>query len=183
MIEIPLSNSDLKALIDDQDFERVKEIKWCLEIDGAAAGWCKKTKKKVLMHRLIMSAGPGVEVDHRNHSRLDNQKYNLRIGTKAQNGYNARKEPNTLSRFKGVSWHKKAGKWYAYIGGGKLSKRKHLGMFDAEEDAAMAYNDAAAERYGEWACLNKINLDFRLRKHIEVEFREPDIATDRRSAV
>lgn len=103
-----------------------------------------------------MNAPSGMEVDHRDHVRTNNQRSNLRVGTKAQNGYNARKEPNTMSRYKGVSWHRQLKKWYAYIGGGRESRRKYLGVFASEEDAGRAYNRAALERYGEWSCLNDI---------------------------
>jgi hypothetical protein len=56
------------------------------------------------------------------------------------------------SRFKGVSWHKKAGKWRAVIALNR--KHKHLGHFDNELDAARAYDAAARKQWGEFAKCN-----------------------------
>lgn len=45
------------------------------------------------------------------------------------------------SRYKGVSWHKHSQKWYAYI---QYNGKMHgLGYFNAQEDAAAAYDTEA----------------------------------------
>jgi hypothetical protein len=49
-----------------------------------------------------------------------------------------------------VYWDR--GKWVAYIR--VNGNRRHLGRFDAEEDAALAYSVAATEAWGERANLN-----------------------------
>jgi len=56
------------------------------------------------------------------------------------------------SKFKGVSWSRKARKWTAsiYVNGNS----KHLGTFSSEMDAALAYDDAAERHFGEFACTN-----------------------------
>ena len=66
---------------------------------------------------------------------------------------NRRKQTGT-SRFKGVCWHKKAGKWQAKIQHNFV--RIRLGLFSSEEDAARAYNRKAKELFGEFAKLNEI---------------------------
>ena len=44
------------------------------------------------------------------------------------------------SQYKGVSWHKATNKWVSYI---KINgKKKHLGLFTSEEEAAEAYQNA-----------------------------------------
>ncbi len=56
------------------------------------------------------------------------------------------------SRFTGVA--KVGNRWRAYIGvGGKL---KHLGRHDTEEAAALAYNAASRELFGESAFVNEV---------------------------
>jgi hypothetical protein len=58
----------------------------------------------------------------------------------------------TSSRYIGVSFHKKKGKWMAVIG--YKGKNVWLGRFDNEIDAAKAYDAAAKKYYGEFARLN-----------------------------
>lgn len=60
---------------------------------------------------------------------------------------------NSWSKYVGVSFKKS--KWRSYI---TVNKRMiELGSFSLEEDAALAYNDAAIKFYGENAKLNIIN--------------------------
>jgi len=161
MKEIKLTKGQV-ALVDDEDFERVSKYKWY-------AGWhprpqsftARRTNRedskrtKIFMHRQIMNAPPGKQVDHRNHDTLDNRKANLRICTSAENNRNQRKQRGcSSSQFKGVSWHKRKRKWVAYIC--PDDKQQHLGLFTDEIDAALAYNIAAAEMFGEFALLNDI---------------------------
>jgi hypothetical protein len=113
--------------------------------------------RKFLVHRIIWAMvngeHPNGHIDHANGNSADNRIENLRLATKSQNGANKKKYGGS-SRYKGVCWHKKAGKWAAYIGSSKsekLKKRKHLGLFVTEEDAHAAYMVAAKEFYGEFA--------------------------------
>ena len=48
---------------------------------------------------------------------------------------------NLKSKYVGVVWNKETNKWKAYIT--INGKRKHLGYYDNEEDAALAYDDHA----------------------------------------
>ncbi len=100
-------------------------------------------KITIYMHRVIMDAPSGMEIDHKNLNGLDNQKHNLRVATRAQNSRNAAKirGRKCTSQFKGVSWKKRDSKWRASITVG--GKARHLGTFDSEEQAAIAYNLAA----------------------------------------
>jgi len=156
VIEIPLTQGQV-ALIDDEDFELVSSYKW-------HAHWNPKTKSfyattnirkpdgkwtLLRMHRLIIGAPKGVEVDHINHETLDNRKSELRICTTSQNQHNAGKRADNTSGYKGVCWHKRCQKWYAQIMlNGKL---KSLGYFDTPEAAHAAYCKAATELHGSFA--------------------------------
>ncbi|HEG2205539.1 TPA: hypothetical protein SCS57_002024 [Enterobacter cloacae] len=58
------------------------------------------------------------------------------------------------SKYKGVFWRKDRSKWKAII---KCNgKSHHIGLYDCEEDAALAYNKSALEYFGSHAHLNKI---------------------------
>ncbi len=62
-----------------------------------------------------------------------------------------RRGPKSFSRFKGVCITKR-GKWRAIIY--TKRKQKYLGIYNTEEDAAMAYDRGAIELFGESAELN-----------------------------
>lgn len=139
------------AFVDDEDLPLVSGFSWTV------ARRQRRTYavaiiggRHVLMHRLIR---PGVEqIDHRNGNGLDNRRANLRPVDYEQNQQNARKRGFASSRFKGVAFHRAAGRWEAYIQ--KHGRKQHLGLFDTEEDAAAAYNAEASETFGEFAWLN-----------------------------
>ena len=139
------------ALVDDGDYHLVVGHKWSCS-NGAAMRYDHGIP--IYMHRLIMDAPKGVEVDHINGNRLDNRRCNLRLCTHKQNMQNRGGERNTSSRYKGVHWDKNARKWRSMIGvDGKV---RHLGYFEIEDEAALAYNQAASQHHGEFARLNKI---------------------------
>jgi hypothetical protein len=58
------------------------------------------------------------------------------------------KRAGTSSRFKSVHYHAQCKKWNVQI------KKRHLGLFSEEADAATAYNFHAREEYGEFARYN-----------------------------
>lgn len=77
----------------------------------------------------------------------------MRICTVAENNMNKRSILPSSSKYKGVSWHIIRNKWISHVKHNK--KTHHLGYFDIEEDAALAYNQKAKELFGEFANLNK----------------------------
>lgn len=153
MVEIPLSQGKV-ALIDDEDYELVSRHKWSYDGNGYAITSVYPGKKTLRMHRLILGAPNGVMVDHINHNGLDNRKSNIRLCTSKQNSKNRRAWKNSKSRYKGVYWVADCKKWKCEIT--IKGRRKYLGIFKTEEEAAKAFNDKAKELHGEFACLNKI---------------------------
>jgi AP2 domain len=156
MKQIPLTKGKF-ALVDDEDYERLAAMgKWqCVgrgkKIYAIKMFW---KKKHVIMHRLIMNASDGLEVDHRNGNGLDNQKSNLRVCGCIDNGKNLSKRSDNTSGFKGVNWHKQKSKWRARI---QFDfKRIDVGYFDCPIEAARAYNAAALKYHKEFANLNQI---------------------------
>lgn len=96
---------------------------------------------------LMTGSWPKGHVDHINGVKTDNRWCNLREANMAQNNANEGLRSTNTSGLKGVSWHKKARKWRAYIG----ATGEHLGLFDTREDAHAAYLAEADKRYGEFA--------------------------------
>ena len=106
------------------------------------------------MHRLILGfeTGDGQIGDHKNHDTLDNRRKNLRVCSRTQNAMNQTLSKNSTSGFKGVFWDKEKRKWVAQLR--TNGKRKYLGGFVTPELAALAYDVAAAQEFGDFACLN-----------------------------
>lgn len=156
MKKIPLTQGK-QAIVDDEDYGRLKQYKWhCLKqpVNFYAVRSKKKGRNQtqLRMHRLIMGAPVGMDVDHRNHDGLDNRKCNLRLCTRQQNHRNRRKRKKCSSIYKGVCWDKVCNKWKSYIM--KSYKSHHIGYFGAEFDAAKSYDAKAKELFGEFAKLN-----------------------------
>ena len=152
-LEIPLTQGQV-ALVDAADFEWLNQWKWSVSRQGRdkwrAVRWDgSQIRRAVLMHRMITAAAPGQTVDHINGDPLDNRRANLRIATQAEQNMNRRPSLSAKSsRFKGVCWHKGGKRWMA------IFRRVYLGLYDREEDAALAYDRAALAFSPEFARLN-----------------------------
>ena len=158
MIRVPLTHCRVAlikvALIDDEDFELIRQWKWRTVLFNKKRLYVRGSKKidnkwhNILMHRLIMNAKKGQKIDHRTGNRLDNRRSNLRFCTSSQNNMNMKKNKG-VSRYKGVCWAKQTKRWAAGI---MLNRKKtHLGYFENEVEAAKAYDIKARELFGEFA--------------------------------
>lgn len=156
-------NPDARCKIDPADAEKVLLYKWSFTHgpDGRnyVRGIDRSTKppKQIKLHRYLLDAPVGMHVDHINGDPLDNRRENLCLATPSQNQQNSRKKADATSVFKGVSWHKKARKWRATIN--VKGKQVHLGFYADQEAAALAYDTAASQIFGEYACLNGSQKD------------------------
>lgn len=149
MKKIPLSQGK-HAIVDDQDYGLIKKYKWWYH-EGYARGWVNG--KSILMHRFILNLSQDQRVDHIDRNGLDNRRSNMRVCTHAQNCKN-RYYPNKTG-YKGVCKKPGHNKWQANI---STPKRRCLGVFDAPEKAALAYNKAAKEYFGKFAFLNNVSM-------------------------
>jgi hypothetical protein len=96
--------------------------------------------------------------DHRDGNKLNNCRYNLRECNTSQNAANKKKLDGATSKYKGVSWNKRAGKWEVSIIA--RGAKYYLGKYDNEIDAAKAYDKKAIELFGEFARPNFINKGY-----------------------
>lgn len=147
--EIPLTRGRV-AIVDAADYKWLNQRKWyaARSRDSYYAS-TKINEKQVLMHRLIMGVSdPRILVDHADMDTLNNRRGNLRLATNSQNRCNTGPFKNNKSGIKGV-YQKKCGRWIAKIN--INHKLFWLGTFESKEDAAAAYNQAAATMHGEFA--------------------------------
>lgn len=161
-VKIPLTQG-FEAIVDDEDAEWIRQWTWYpLRQTGRVAVYAKRNRKirgtshARYMHREIaqragMSLSSSVQVDHRDGNGLNNSRANLRIATPRENSRNS---PARLgsSSFKGV-FRAENGRWCAQINPDG-NKTIHLGTFDTEEEAALAYDTVARVHHGEFARLN-----------------------------
>lgn len=104
------------------------------------------------LHREVMQAADGVEVDHRNGDTLDCRRSNLRSATRVQNARNGRvRRASNTSGYKGVS-ATPHGRWRACIV--VHARQIWLGSFRTKLEAAGAYDSAALSMFGEFARTN-----------------------------
>lgn len=154
MKEIPLTQGKV-ALVSDGDFESVSRFKWFAASSRGrfeARRWERKDggKRSILrMHVFVSGCSP---VDHRDGNSLNNQRENLRPCTPVTNGQNRRIQHHS-SRFKGVSFWNRRGKFGSFIRVNR--KLVFLGWFDDEREAAKKYDHAAITHFGEFARTNE----------------------------
>jgi hypothetical protein len=114
----------------DRNYVQIKEY---LGMDGTG----KRIHLTRYLHRVIMNAAVGAEVDHIDGNPLNNCQSNLRLVSHKEN------MRNHLGKNRGV-WSIRGGKFRASI---KVSGRSiHLGCYSSEEEARTAYM-AAKKQY------------------------------------
>ena len=149
---VPLTKG-YEAVIDAADAQFVGGWNWFAKVKSRTVyvrrnDFSSGRQITVLLHRVLMDAQDGQDIDHRDGNGLNNQRINLRIATKSQNMHNQRLRSDNVSGFKGVYWNKAERKWAAAI---KLhGKQRHLGCFQTPELASAAREAASTELHGEF---------------------------------
>lgn len=155
MKELNLSNSNLKAFVDDEDYERCSNYKWFLKLaynnKPGRIVWTKRRKVSLSRFVLKLKLCEFNEIDHKDRNIFNNQKSNLRLCSRSENNTNKTKRIDNSSGYKGVSFHKASGKYRMSI---KKDNKIIDKLFKTKLEAAMAYDDYAIELHGEFSVLN-----------------------------
>jgi hypothetical protein len=158
MPEIPLTKGYV-AVVDQEDYEPLATARWSAKKTRRGCVYAVRTihvrgvgDRRLYMHRAILCAPVGADVDHKDGNGLNNRRGNLRVCSRSANLANQRKQSRQTSRFKGVWWNVKKKHWRCGI---KLHGRsQHIGCFSSDVDAAHAYDAKARELFGEFAAVN-----------------------------
>jgi hypothetical protein len=160
---IPLTQGQF-AKVDADRFEELSAFKWYAKrfhqrgsYYAARSDHSFNPPKTILMHRQIKAAGEGsaVKVDHADHNGLNNQDFNLRLCSNAENCRNKGAHSNNKLGVKGVdlcTFKSGRSKFRAaiMIDGRRIS----LGYFFSIEEARGAYDEAAKKHHGNFAQTN-----------------------------
>lgn len=140
------------ALVSEEDYERVSALKWSFAGRGyvRAAGPRRRGEKfqTIYMHRLVMDAADGMQVDHRNGDKLDNRRENLREVTNSQNHAGFSSKPPGVSGERGVYLDKRRGTYQARVT--HLGKTYQSAGFKTVEEAVAWRNRKGREIHGEF---------------------------------
>ena len=101
---------------------------------------------------LVKGSFPPDYIDHINGVKDDNRLCNLREATNAENQYNQGNRSNNTSGFKGVSYHKRSGKYIANIT--IHGHQKYLGLHETIKEAHTAYCEASLKYHKEFSRTN-----------------------------
>lgn len=146
-------------MVDDADYATLSAYRWHTLKSGSDGLYAarqmtlgKGRQTAVLMHRQIMNAPKGMQVDHRDLNTMNNTRKNLRLATNQQNRCDTPVRKCNPTGLKGVTMRSDGNKFVAII----ISKgvRKHLGSFPTKELAHAAYCEAAKVLHGEFARTN-----------------------------
>src|ERR1035437_2277071 len=149
---IPLTRGQF-AQVDDDMFDFLNQWKWIADYNKHTKSfYARRTDghkgKKITMHRLIMNTPVDMQVDHKNHDTLNNQRFNLRNCTPSQNMMNRTINVNNTSGYTGIVWYGRYNKWLARIS--LNGKRILSGYFTNIEDAIKARKAKEKELFGEF---------------------------------
>ena len=153
LLKIITTSKNEEILIDEEYYTDLNKYSWHIKSSGYA---CARISGKLqLMHRYLLNAKSNEIIDHINGNKLDNRKLNLRYSNPLNNAHNKTKLENTTSKYIGVHFYKSRNKYVSALT--KAGKKYHLGYFETEKEAALAYNTKAIKLYGEYANLNDLN--------------------------
>lgn len=148
-----------KAKVSPGDYEYAVRLSWAWHQEGYVMH-CGKC-----ITRMILDPGVYEIVDHKNGDRSDNRRSNLRMTDSQGNAENRRKKVGATSKYLGVCYDKKSGKFVVQISGA------YLGCYENEIEAAVVHDRWVVQR----KTLHKLNFPER-----EEEFRLMPLLEERK---
>ena len=157
MKQISISKGKI-ALVDDDDYDFIIKNKWSFSAGYAIRRRTIKVDvnlykfETLSMHRVIMGVTDSdILIDHIDGNKLNNQKSNLRLANKSQNGANRKTKKH---KYLGVS-PLKNGKFLAHIQV-RINNQteKYNKIFNNENEAAKWRDEMAIKLHGEFAKIN-----------------------------
>lgn len=147
------------AIVDNEDFDMLNEFVWNACQTGVHVIDVQRRiskKRTITLGRQILNCKSNELVLRINSDELDFRKCNLKVVSKeiAVN-LTKRSRKNSSSKYRGVCWNKQNKKWEARL------SRTYLGLFVTEDEAAIAWNKAALQLWGENCYQNIIGIDTR----------------------
>jgi hypothetical protein len=147
LTKVPLSYFGGFALIDTEDLDKVRHARWHADEKGYVK--CQLNRKTLRMHRIIMDAPKGMDVDHINHDPRDCRKSNLRVCSRSQNQCNSVTR-RSKTGVKGVGI-KKNHKYKRFCASIQINhKSHHLGYFSTLEEAIAVRKQAELTYHGDY---------------------------------
>lgn len=142
-----------EIFVDDEDYERVNQYTWWKTFNKNTRCIVSKNDRKEFIYLIQLIQNDSYQLVKNNYFTKDNltNKGNAQRWRKANN--------NSSSKYKGVNWNKTLRKWRVNIKVG--SKRKHIGYYYEEDEAAKAYNQAVLDYWEGNGYLNVIGEDNR----------------------
>lgn len=159
VVEVPMQNSDKKAIIDAEDWSKVSRYEWRLATDGTPF-CCPKGLGTILLRRFVLGiiVRDRKSVKHKDGNSLNCTKQNLEVSTYKHIYRGVEKNVDCLS------WR------FRFTHGGKSFSK---GGFATPEAAAKGYDRTLMWRKGRKKSINLVNFKGSLDEEIKNPY--PDI--------
>ncbi len=143
MKKIKLNNSDLCAIVDDEDFDEINHHDWYLHL-GRAKSVKPINDKRIYLHQYLLlnkinENKSKIFIKHKDKNLLNCTRSNLIIITAEEKTRQSNNRLNKTSKYRGVSFDSKSNGWRASITINK--KLYNLGTYDSEEEAYRIYKE------------------------------------------
>jgi len=133
------SNHETRSMLFDLEFlPLVMAKRWYLDKNGYACSRGEKRGSTIRIHRYLLGAQKGQEVDHINRDKLDNRLSNLRTVTHQENCLNRQLGKPHYDKFRNL--------WKARV---KINQKEvFLGRYKTYEEAEVVLRVAHKEYFG-----------------------------------